>query len=126
MTTYNEKKWRERYPNFHAAEVHGKHGKKAILLHGRILIDLLFMDMVQALRDEIGRMRVTSGHRSQLENIKIGGAEFSRHIEGKALDFIPLDVDPQKAIEAAEEIGFSYIKYYDTTGHIHIHIEEEL
>ena len=49
--------------------------------------------ILQPIRDEWGRIKVTSGYRSLLVNKTVGGSINSDHLEGKAGDIQSLDSD---------------------------------
>ena len=49
--------------------------------------------ILQPIRDEWGRIRVTSGFRSAPVNFKVGGSPSSQHLFGEAADIQPLDID---------------------------------
>ena len=53
----------------------------------------LFMDMMQELRDKIGKpINVSSWYRTKTYNKKIGGSSNSLHLDGLAVDF-PMEVN---------------------------------
>lgn len=121
-----EEKWNARYPNFTIHEMHDRHGRRAWEEHGRILIDFTVMDLLQKLREDIGIMQVTSGFRSQYHNAQVGGAAYSLHTVGRAVDFIPKQSTPRFALEVAYEIGFTFAKYYTGKGHVHVQLDQKL
>lgn len=49
--------------------------------------------LLQPIRDEFGRMDVTSGYRSGSTNTWAGGEVTSQHCYGEAADFVPADND---------------------------------
>ena len=61
-----------------------------------INLTLLCTNLMQPIRDKVGRIKVTSGFRSKALNIAINGSLTSQHSEGKACDFIALDTDMLK------------------------------
>jgi len=119
-----QKRWDKRYPNFTIQEMHSRHGRIAWSRDNRIMIDLLFMDKLQALRDIVGPLQVTSGYRSQRENKLVGGAPSSLHMLGKAADFLQKSMLPSDVVKAAYSVGFTYAKYYPETGHIHVQFDQ--
>jgi len=68
---------------------------------------------------------ITSGYRCPRHNKKVGGAQYSPHLWGLAIDFIvPID-DIARVIDYLRQFNFLRIgwkKYYDTTKHIHIDV----
>jgi hypothetical protein len=56
-------------------------------------LDILVREVLQPLRNRVGRIKVTSGYRSSLVNSAIGGAKNSQHLYGEAADIVPLDTD---------------------------------
>tara|TARA_Y100000593_G_C4264634_1_gene314087 strand:- start:482 stop:916 length:435 start_codon:yes stop_codon:yes gene_type:complete len=79
----------------------------------------------EPLRMKIGRMKVTSGYRSEAVNKAVGGSAKSQHMKGEAMDFVPLDVPLAEAVQALTinlEAGFPFdqIIVYPDRGFIHI------
>lgn len=92
---------------------------------GKLLVDPRAMDMLQALRDRIGKpMIVNSGYRSPEHNRAVGGAARSKHMEGIAFDVRMDNHDPQAFMAAAREIGFKGIGEYPDLGFTHIDARE--
>lgn len=85
--------WDERWPSFEPHEVLSPDGLTAYLSHGIILISPVIMDEVQRLRDNIKKPIIINfmgarrrGWRSHRENEAVGGARFSQHMFGLAVD----------------------------------------
>lgn len=90
-------------------------------------------EQLQALRDVVGPITITSGWRSRAKNTKIGGATNSQHLTAKAADFtVPgvsnknvycaiLRLIPLKNAWAMEEGGLGWYgeKTANRTPHIH-------
>ena len=91
----------------------------------------LCKNVLQPLRDKIGRMQITSGYRSPALNMVLDAqgydvADNSQHLTGQAVDFIPLDVDYDTAwaevlnmVENDAPIDQAG-NYATSGGHIHI------
>lgn len=95
--------------------------------------NLVFLcrNVLQPLRNQIGRMQITSGYRSPEANIVLLSqgyevADNSQHMYGQAVDFVPLDVDYQTAWAAVENMinqGAPIDQagnYAPASGHIHL------
>lgn len=88
---------------------------------GRVLIDEVAMDRLQALRLGLGRpIILTSAYRSPEHNRNVNGAKNSYHMKGIAFDCRMDNHDPQIFELAAREAGFRGIGYYPKSGFIHI------
>jgi len=70
---------------------------------------LLTNYILQPIRDKFDKLKTTSGFRSILVNIKVGGAAKSEHKTGGAVDFIPVYADIDKVFEwIVTESGIKY------------------
>ncbi|MDD7973454.1 YcbK family protein [Roseinatronobacter alkalisoli] len=88
---------------------------------GRLMLDPVAMDALQALRDRLGRpLIITSAYRSPEHNRNVGGARASKHMEGIAFDIRQDNHDPAQFIEAAKAVGFRGIGTYPRSGFIHV------
>lgn len=83
-------------------------------------------EILQPLRDRVGRLKVTSGYRSPAVNAAVGGHYSSYHMTGLAVDVVPLDMPYPDAwghvLDLISE-GAPIDKagnYYDSEGHIHL------
>ena len=117
-TLYNH--WKDvpseawRWPSFSPDEI-------ACRVTGKLMIDERAMDMLQALRDEIGKpMILNSAYRSPEHNRRVGGATRSKHLEGIAFDCRMDNHDPQDFMAAARKVGFKGIGEYPVLGFCHI------
>jgi len=54
-------------------------------------IENLAVNVLQPIRNEFGRIYISSGYRSPKLNIKIGGSSTSNHCRGEAADIEPLE-----------------------------------
>lgn len=84
--------WSYRWPNFEPKEVLSPDGL-AQFKNGNLLIQEFAMDFLQEFRWYLDHPLVCNsgnnirrGYRSPRENMKVGGAEFSRHMQGIAFD----------------------------------------
>lgn len=103
-----------RWPNFTPEEL-------ACRGSGALLIDPRALDMLQSLRNRLGRpMIVTSAYRSPAHNARVGGAPRSRHLLGIAFDIRMDNHDPQSFIAQARAMGFHGIGTYPRQGFVHI------
>lgn len=88
---------------------------------GKLAIDPRSLDMLQRLRDRIGRpLIVNSAYRSPDYNAKVGGKPNSFHMRAMAFDIRMDNHDPAEFIAAAEACGFMGIGTYPRQGFVHI------
>lgn len=88
---------------------------------GTLAIDPRSLDMLQTLRDRIGRpLIVNSAYRSPTYNKRVGGAADSYHMKAMAFDIRMDNHDPADFIAAAEACGFMGIGTYPRQGFVHI------
>lgn len=107
-----ESAWR--WPSFSPAEI-------ACRGTGKLLIDERALDMLQALRDKIGKpLILNSAYRSPEHNRRVGGAVHSKHLEGIAFDVRMDNHEPQDFMAAARAVGFKGIGEYPVLGFCHI------
>lgn len=101
-----------------------------------------FHDNLRAVYDELlrvqavfhGRILILSGYRSRSWNRKIGGAKFSQHMHGRAVDIAPADPsrldELRRAVLSLPELdGASRVKgigYYPTFVHLDIRPGKQL
>lgn len=76
---------------------------------------------------EIWKVEMTSGYRCEKYNAKVGGAKYSPHIYGLAIDFKPKNMDDRgKIIEYLRRfsnfIRIGHKKYEKDKKHIHIDV----
>ena len=95
-----------RWPNFTPDEL-------ACRGDGKVRIDENALDMLQALRDRIGKpMIVNSAYRTPSHNRAVGGAARSMHLLARAYDISMDGHDPQEFVAAARAVGFTGIGWY--------------
>jgi zinc D-Ala-D-Ala carboxypeptidase len=88
---------------------------------GALLVDPRALDMLQSLRNRLGRpMIVTSAYRSPAHNARVGGAARSRHLQGIAFDVRMDNHDPEAFVAQARAVGFHGIGTYPRQGFVHI------
>jgi zinc D-Ala-D-Ala carboxypeptidase len=103
-----------RWPDFSPAEL-------ACRGSGELVVDPRALDMLQSLRNRLGRpMIVTSAYRSPAHNARVGGAPRSRHLQGIAFDVRMDNHDPEAFIAQARAVGFHGIGTYPRQGFVHI------
>ena len=89
-------------------------------------LSFLCREVLQPFRDTVGRLQVTSGYRSPQVNAATGGHHSSYHMQGMAVDVVPLDTPYPEAWGSLLELiaeGAPIDKagnYAGTEGHIHI------
>lgn len=78
-----------------------------------VKLDSRVFDGIQHIRFMLGvQVVITSAYRTKLHNKEVGGKYNSKHLDGKAVDFIIKDVPISQVLTAIEEAGFNYW-YYD-------------
>lgn len=76
-------------------------------------------------------IKINSAYRSESWNRKIGGARFSQHVQGRALDMEPpngieLDEFYKTILEFVDELGIRGIGLYKTFVHVDIRPSDKL
>lgn len=103
-----------RWPNFAPEEL-------ACRGTGKLVVDPRALDMLQSLRNRLGKpMIITSAYRSPEHNARVGGAARSRHLQGIAFDVRMDNHDPDFFIAQARALGFHGIGTYPRQGFVHI------
>jgi zinc D-Ala-D-Ala carboxypeptidase len=110
---YPMNEWR--WPNFSPREM-------ACKGTGRLMLDPVAMDRLQALRNRLGRpLLITSAYRSPEHNARLPGAALnSLHMRGIAFDVRMENHDPHEFVKAARAVGFTGIGTYPRSGFIHV------
>jgi zinc D-Ala-D-Ala carboxypeptidase len=94
-----------RWPNFSQQELSCKCGC------GCFVSDEHALDCLQALRNEMGRLVVTSATRCEHHNAAEGGAPASEHLNGRAFDISLAGHDRGRMLAAARKCGFQGFGY---------------
>lgn len=107
-------------PNFTWEEIRCSHCDTVLIT------DRLFehMHLLQALRNDLGRLRITSGYRCKVKNTNVGGAARSHHLTF-ATDVQPLDTPLADLWDAAQAAGFTGLGRYDARGFVHLDLRPE-
>lgn len=106
--TDSEKK---RWPSFSPTELDCKGS-------GEYWHDARALDMLQAMRDEVGLpLVINSGHRSAAHNARVGGVPNSQHRKW-AVDISTNGHDRRKLVRAAIRAGFTGIGFGQTFLHL--------
>lgn len=110
----------ERWPNFQPVElVCGCRGK---FCNYEYFHNEEFLDKLQSMREIMNEpFMLNSGHRCDEYNVKVGGAEGSRHLakmEGMAADVSLIRHSRKKMFDAARTVGFSGIGLGSTFIHV--------
>lgn len=103
-----------RWPDFSPREMASKR-------EGELHLNTRAMDMLQDLRDRLGRpIVVVSAYRSPAHNKAVGGVKNSRHLVGEAFDIRMDNHDPVHFEELARAVGFRGFGFYPRQGFMHI------
>jgi hypothetical protein len=76
---------------------------------------------VQELAERHG-LRVSSGHRTEAHNERVGGAENSYHLTGRAADFVGTEAQMQAAAADARASGASEVLIHNVGSGRHLHV----
>lgn len=80
----------------------------------------LAVNVLDPWRRRVGRLRVSSGWRTDDDNKRVGGVKGSQHTTGEAVDVVPLDVPLARAWELLTGLPFDQAIVYPKDGHIHV------
>ncbi|MFT5682555.1 MAG: hypothetical protein ACI8RZ_003473 [Myxococcota bacterium] len=76
------------------------------------------MEYLQAIRDSVGSaLYINSGYRNVAYNAGVGGATYSRHMYGDAVDMYSNDVSLSELADICDSLGAGYVSEYTT--HVH-------
>jgi hypothetical protein len=88
---------------------------------GKLVADPLFVYQFLLLQNFYDRpFFITSFYRCPEYNASIGGAQYSRHVRGRAIDIIPPDAKIEDFIQHCKEVGMTTILYYPEKKILHI------
>lgn len=90
-----------RWPNFTERELSCKCGC------GSFVRDEKALDALQKLRNEMGKLTITSATRCKKHNTAEGGAPSSEHLNGRAFDVSLAGHDRGRMLAAAKKAGFT-------------------
>lgn len=83
--------------------------------------------MLETIRAVLGvPLRVTSGYRSEADNLRVGGARNSGHLTASAADFVPRGMSVKEVARRLDDakrqgqISYGELIIYESTGHIHV------
>ena len=83
------------------------------------LIDKQLVIFLQKIRNHFNKpIVINSGYRCAVHNNRVGGARYSKHIQGKAADIAVKGVKPKEVAKYCESIGIKGIGLYETFVHI--------
>lgn len=100
-------------PHFRVREFACKDGSDLIY------IDTLLVYYLQKIREHFGRpVRIHSAYRTPAYNKKVGGAQESQHVLGKAADIKIDGIEPKRIYDYAHSIGVGGLGLYPTFVHI--------
>ncbi len=100
-------------PSFHVREFACKDGSDTIF------IDTMLIYYLQKIREHFGRpVRMYSAYRTPDYNKKIGGAQDSQHVLGKAADIQIDGIEPKRIYDYANSIGVGGLGLYPTFVHV--------
>ena len=68
----------------------------------------LAVDLLEPARELVGPLRVNSGYRCPELNRKIGGSRTSAHMDGRAADVFPLDMEIPEAFAILADSGLPF------------------
>ena len=93
---------------------------------GEVKYDPVFMDRLQALRDQFGKpMSISSGYRSPKHPIEARKAKPGSHASGRAVDVRVSGADALRLIELALGLGFTGIGVSQKAGKpVFIHLDD--
>jgi len=109
FSQYPKKKWL--WPNFTPVEIACRHC-------GLLVLDVNFLDRLQALRLVVGPVVLSNVTRCPLHNAREGGAPGSMHLKGRAGDVQVRSLSKRALRDAAEDMGFTGFGFYNTFLHV--------
>lgn len=88
----------------------------------RLVVHWALLELLQRIRERVGVIVVTSGHRCVKHNRAIGGVESSLHICGMAADIQAAELDPEQLAPLAKGFGAGGVGLYPR--HVHVDVGE--
>jgi hypothetical protein len=88
---------------------------------GQVKINQRLLNDLEILRGRVNQpIIITSGYRCPKHNREVGGAKYSRHTLGKAVDIKIKGMSPAQVAKLAKQCGFTWTKTYPSWTHIDI------
>ena len=88
---------------------------------GRLITNVLFLFQVLLLQNFYDKLfLITSYYRCPEYNKQIGGAIYSRHLKGRAIDIVLPDAKITEFITHCKEVGMTTILYYPEKKIVHL------
>jgi len=85
---------------------------------GETKINIELILALEKLRVLVNRpVIITSGYRCSLHNTEVGGAKYSQHVMGNAVDIKIKGMLPSEVAKLAKQCGFTWTKVYATWTH---------
>lgn len=86
---------------------------------GQLVVNEAALDKLQAMRGMVGKpFVITSAYRSPEHNKRVGGAQKSMHLQGRAFDISTKGHNKHELYEAAVEAGFTGFGFYNNFIHV--------
>lgn len=104
-------------PNFKVSEFACKDGSDVVFISPELVV------ILQAIRTHFGQaVTINSAYRTPAYNKKVGGAEYSQHLYGMAVDISVANVTPKTVAQYAEKLlgNSGGIGIYPTFTHIDV------
>lgn len=115
------------WPHFEPKEVLSPTAMHQLTKRGILLLQPEALDLLEALRNRIQAPIIVNygenkcrGYRSALENNVVGGALFSRHVQGIAFDITCKGIPPDSMATHAKRVGWRYALPYPDENFCHI------
>ena len=105
--------------HFKLSEFQCHDGSFYVRVHGQLI------EKLEQLRNYVASpIRINSGYRTPSYNDAIGGAKYSQHKEGTAVDITIDGLDVGAIAELGKAMGFNGIGIYDTFVHLDVRQKE--
>lgn len=87
--------------------------------NGALKINIQALDKLEWVRTQIGKpLVILSAYRDPIHNQKVGGAPYSRHLQGDAFDISLRHHDVAQLVDLCKQAGFTGFGYYPTFLHV--------